>query len=436
MNMQVSHSQLTKVMFTSAATLFAVLGITAAAYAFSPDRPTYTVAHPADHVTLDSITDNPREGDERTFFSIADAATPTALSHQATVRDGEEVILRVYVNNDASVDKNGTNLDGDGIAKNTQVRVALPTISGNTLQVSAFVSADNAQPKMVNDSLNTASSSSDEMFSLSYEPGTATLSNNSVGDAGLKLSDDIVKNGTAIGYSKADGNLPAWFQYAGVVTLKAKVHVASAATNSFTVNQSVALPSDTSWAKTITTSPYKQDEQVKFQIGFTNTGTAQLNSVNVSDTLPSGASIVKGSAKLFNATNKNGTAISDDVAVINEGVAVGDYAPNANGYVELTATMPTEDKLQCGENDLTNTSTVGANGTNLTDTTTIKVKKTCAAAAPATTTPAVPAAGAPTDTSKLANTGPGDVLALFALTTVLGTAMRHLYITKRLTRSN
>jgi uncharacterized repeat protein (TIGR01451 family) len=413
--------------------LLVAAGVSTAAFAFSPDRPTYTVAHPASRVVLDSITDNPRIGDERTFFSAADAANTAdaAFTHTLAVHDGQEIVLRVYVNNDANANLNGAKLDGSGVAKNTRVRVALPTTSGTNVSVNAYVSADNAQPKQVTDTLTT---SSDTKFSLVYESGSATLSNNSVGASGIKLTDNIVKNGTQIGYSKANGILPAWFQYAGMVTLKAKVHVASASTISFTADQSVALTTDTTWAKTVAATP---GQKVKYQIAFTNTGTTQLNNVTVSDALPSGVSLVNGSAKLFNATNKNGKTVSNDVTA-SKGINIGAYSPNANGYVEITATMPAPSKLQCGENDLTNTGKVSASGTDTATTTVVKVTKTCAAPAPAVTTPTAPTTPAtpvtPAPTTALTNTGPGSVVALFIGAVTTGTIARYIYISKRLSK--
>ena len=52
--------------------LIAIVGVGAVAYAsFGPSRPTYTWAHPADHITFNSITDNPEAGDERAFLQGA-----------------------------------------------------------------------------------------------------------------------------------------------------------------------------------------------------------------------------------------------------------------------------------------------------------------------------------------------------------------------------
>src|SRR6185436_18200923 len=82
----------------------ATVTITGSAKAWYPERPTYTIANPADHVTFNSITDNPNYGDERTFFDSKDAANTAAggYADSTKVTNGEEVLLRVYVHNNAS----------------------------------------------------------------------------------------------------------------------------------------------------------------------------------------------------------------------------------------------------------------------------------------------------------------------------------------------
>src|SRR5438105_4384731 len=117
-----------------------------AAVQFGPDRPTFTWAHPADHITFNSITDNPDSsvGDERTFVSARDAASSDKLTYSKnlTVKDNEEVVVRVFYHNDAA---SNLNL----VATNTKVRVLLPTGTSKTPQIAGYISADNATPSMV-----------------------------------------------------------------------------------------------------------------------------------------------------------------------------------------------------------------------------------------------------------------------------------------------
>src|SRR5690242_14541012 len=111
-------SRLPKKVLALSAGFVVVVGATAAAHAWFPDRPTFTMETPASYVTFDSITDNPNEGDERAFFSAKDAANTNSggFTHSADVTTGETVMLRMYVHNDAASNLNGTNLDGTGVA--------------------------------------------------------------------------------------------------------------------------------------------------------------------------------------------------------------------------------------------------------------------------------------------------------------------------------
>ena len=56
---------------TGVAAIIAGTGIFAGVlHAWGPDRTTFTMANPATHVTFNSITDNPKHGDERNFVQI------------------------------------------------------------------------------------------------------------------------------------------------------------------------------------------------------------------------------------------------------------------------------------------------------------------------------------------------------------------------------
>lgn len=365
--------------------LVTVFGIAAGAHAWYPDRPTYTTAVPADHVTFNSITDNKDEGDERAFFQVKDASNTQigGFSHSTTVHDGEEVMLRVYVHNDAA-DNLNTVSDGKGgfkgVATNTQVRVWLPSVSDSTMRANAYVSADNAAPQEVSDTVDFAAPVSNQKFTLTYEPGTAVAYNNQSPN-GLKLSDNIVTTGAKIGESKADGVVPGCFQYANIVTLKVKVHLT---TPNFSMSKTVALPGDKAWSKSVNAQP---GQTVKYEINFKNTGSTTLNNVVVRDELPKGMKIVPGSTKIYNSNYPNGTAAGTDDIVANGGISIGSYVPldaaalsdstRQSAEVDFEATVPNSDQLQCGNNTFTNLGQVIVNGQDETDTAVVTVSKTC-----------------------------------------------------------
>lgn len=360
-------SSLPKKLLAVTVAVVAAVGLTAGVKAWYPDRPTFTMQNPAPYVTFNSITDNPDYGDERTFFDAKNATNTQSGGYagKVNVTSGEEVLMRVYVHNDASSNLNGADFTGTGVAKGAKVRIALPTATDNALRANAYVSATNAKPSEVADSvdfLNTLP------FSVSYVPGSATMYTNAV-PGGFKLSDSIVTSGAPIGYKGADGTIPGCLQYSGIVTIKVKVNMPS-----FTVSKTVAAKGDTSWKKSTTA---KAGETVKYEVSFKNTGSTTLNDVIIRDQLPKDVKIVPGSTKIYNANYHNGVSAGTDAVVSNGGISIGSYTAGSNAFVDFQAVMPTADKLACGTNKLTNIAEASTNNQALTDTADVTITKEC-----------------------------------------------------------
>ena len=387
------------------------LGVSVAVGAWSPDRPTYTVAHPADHVTFDSITDNPNYGDERAFFDAKPVTNTTSGGYNDNnkVTDGEEILVRAYVHNNAASSLNGANFEGAGVAKNTKIRVYLPTAAGTALQSNAYVSADNAQPQVVTDS---TAFYGDSNFTVSYVPGSA-IDYNNAHPTGMPLADSIVTTGAPLGYNTANGIFPGCFQYANIVTFKVKVHMQ---TTDFSVTKQVAIPGSGSWNKNVTASA---GEVVSYQIGFTNKGNTTLNDVVVRDKLPAHMSIVPGTTNLFNANHPSGISAGSDGVVSDGGIDIGNYGPTGNGYVQFKATAPSDDNLQCGVNTITNIAEARVNGEATTDTATITITKNCP-----TPPPVIPAYSC--DALTLATTGTRTVTVTTAYSATNGATLNNI----------
>lgn len=357
----------TKVLLAFGAML-AIVGVTAAVQAWSPDRPTYTVENPADHVTFNSITNNPNYGDERTFFDVKNAANTNTggFTDQVSVQDGQELLLRVYVHNNAASSLNGENMNGVGVAKDAKVRIHVPTANATALRANAYVSASNAAPLEVSDTVDFNAAAP---FGLEYVPGSAIMHTNAV-PAGFKLSDSIVgSTGAPIGYTGPNGSVPGCFQYTGIVTIKVKVKATS-----FKVEKKVATPTSGGWVENVTVKP---GETVAYQIGFTNTGSQKLDNVVIRDQLPKGMSIVPGSSKLFNSNYPSGTPLGTDAVVSNGGIVIGNYKKDVNAFVQFKATAPAEKDLKCGVNELVNIGEARIGDKAVTDTAIVKVTKEC-----------------------------------------------------------
>lgn len=361
-------SRLSKKGLLIAALVVGAFGITAAAGAWSPDRQVYTVNNPADHVTFNSIVDNPDYGDERTFFDAKDATNTSegGFVDKVNVKDGEEVLLRVYVHNNAATSLNGTNFDGPGVAHDAKLRIWLPTDTATALRANAYVSASNANPGEVADTVDFAGT---DQFSVSYVPGSAIMYTNAV-PSGFALSDSVVAGGAPIGYTGANGTIPGCFQYTGIVTIKVKVH-----TPGYSLEKKVRLNGTDTFTKSVTAQP---GQKVDYVLAFKNTGSTDLKNVVLGDQLPKGVTYNTDTTEYYSSATDGKWVPSPSNNVTVGGVNIGTFASGGNAYLRFTATLPDAKNLKCGANELVNTGFAKPEGfTTIDDTATVTVNKEC-----------------------------------------------------------
>lgn len=123
---------------------------------------------------------------------------------------GDTVVLRAYVDNNANPVRASY---GDGTAVGTTVRFSLPDEPADDQVVWAFISADNADPSTVGDTVRLIA---DDAYTLTYAEDSARLFN-SVFKEGFTLSSSIISDGAEIGVEEAsdrfccllDGRYPA-----------------------------------------------------------------------------------------------------------------------------------------------------------------------------------------------------------------------------------
>lgn len=339
----------------------AVVTVPAALFAWGPDRPTYTIDNPADHVTFNSITNNPNIGDERNFVGIRETTASNVWYDNMKVQEGKEYYVRLYVHNNAATSLNES---GKGVAKDVKAIVNLPTTTGKSIQVNGFINSSNASPTEVYDH---ATFTGDKDFNLSYVSGSLKYENNA---GTFSLPESIFTNaGAKLGYDKMDGTIPGCFQYSGYVTFKVKPQVAK--TTDFTFQKKVSKHGANQWVENYDAKP---GETVDFLLAYKNTGQVQHNNVTFRDTLPKGLSYVSGSTTWSNASKQNVKA-SDNITSV--GINVGAYAPGANAYTIFSAKVADEKDLTCGVNKLVNKGKVNADDYALEDDATVTVPKEC-----------------------------------------------------------
>jgi hypothetical protein len=205
----------------SAVVTVLALATTATAFAsfYPADRPTYTCTTPtnckgADHVVFDSFTNNPELGDERAF--LAGSINGANVQDRMQVKDGDQIVVRAYVHNNA--DASLMNGEANTVAKNVHFTVALPTSAKMDTNIVGFITADNASPSTVNDTMSVYGASP---FTLEYVKGSASFSHKADGinQITTKLGDAIVGDGVSL------GNINGCFAYSGYVYLTVKVHM-------------------------------------------------------------------------------------------------------------------------------------------------------------------------------------------------------------------
>lgn len=346
------------------AMIAAAVVVPAALFAWGPDRPTFTVENPADHITFNAITNNPDYGDERNFVRIKDASDMSAgnWKDELTVQPGKEYLVQMYVHNNAA---SSLNL----VAQNTRVMANVPNTTGKKVQIDGFITADNATPNRVWDQ---AIFNSDRNFNLTYVNGSTKFYNNVFGQAGTTLSDSIVTDkGAQVGYDKIDGKVPGCFQFSGYVSFKVKAQVAQTANH--TVTKEVSKHGANKWSENYAAKP---GEVVDYLIEYKNIGEAQTDNVMISDVLPAGTSYVNGSTVLGNALHPAGLKASDNIT--KNGINIGSYKQNGGAWMIFSAKVAENDKLPvCGKNTLINKARATTDFGWKEDAANVTVDKTC-----------------------------------------------------------
>ncbi|MGD8373384.1 MAG: PKD domain-containing protein [Candidatus Woesebacteria bacterium] len=334
--------------------------VPAAVMAWSPDRTTFTMEHPASYPVFNSITNNPNYGDEREFTTIKDLTTGEALSAQTKLIEGHEYQVQVYIHNNASETLNDS---GVGIAKDVTVRALLPQFVDGNATVAAFVNASNTNPGEVYD---TAKLTSDNKVELEYVSGSAMLHTNF---QQTTLADSLITDGVKVGDKDLSGTWNGCLNSAGAVTFKIKVKAEA----KFEMFKKVSKHGQNQWVDSLETTP---GEVVDYIVYYKNTGAVQQDNVVIKDNLPEGMAYVAGSSTLSNSQNPDGAKISDNITT--DGVNIGSYAPNGNAWVIFSAKVNSNDSLpECGENTLHNVATVETDNGSKEDDANVTTNKTC-----------------------------------------------------------
>lgn len=335
-------------------------------------------------IVFNSISNStPIGGDEKNFVAARECVLQEDGScysegknnqwygNDITVEDGKTYLIRIYAHNN---NPNGV----DAVAKDTKVWFNIPTTTADKVQVNGFINSSNANPTRYWDYVN-FNSKDGTPFKLEYQYGQSKISNNGK-VSGTILSDNIVQakaaaegsadGGVLIGYDALDGNVPGCYQYASYITIRVK----AVYDYDYTVEKKVRLAGDTdrTWKDDVIA---KVGDKVEFQIQYRNTSDKQQTSVAIKDILPSNLRYVPGSTKIMNSSHPNGANVTED-HLVNDGLLIGNYGPNANAFLMFTAEV-VDNNLACGNNTLVNWAQAGVGQKTIQDYARVITHKVC-----------------------------------------------------------
>lgn len=389
------------------------------------DRTIYDFSNPAqregafDGPRFNSYINTNVYGDERAFLDAKECAVASDACYtqgqaggyvdKQTVQPGKEYIVRAYVHNIANPALNTRDDDHDGqpdgVARNTRIRLELPQGVANGFTMQARITADNALPQQVYDTVDLKNDQT--AFDVEYVPGSARIYNSAFKD-GYRLSDNIMTTGVPLGFQPAagsanlDGKYPGCFEYSSFVVVRVKI-----TTPGLEVQKTVSKLEDPKMGETQESVNVKRGEAVTWRIDYKNTGSTVANKITIRDTIPNGLTLVPGSIKVYDVNRPNGQQLPDS-ALGSGGVNVGNYDINGNGAIKFRTTV-NKDLKEC---ELKNVAFGRAENVSERSDTAKIVIEDCKPTTPP---------------SELPSTGPGDILGIFSATTVAG-ALAHRYI--------
>ncbi len=373
------------------------------------DRPTYTWEEPADHVTFNSIKDNPFLGDERNFVRVRELGTEEELD-EVTIEPGKEYQISIYYHNDASASLNSS---GKGISRNTYVRTEFPSYlnSGEIGAVVSFITASNAEPNEVWDTTYLKAGTS---VSLSFVPNSAVIHNNGTTN-GTVLSGDALtgEQGVTIGhYDNMWGMVPGCNEYGGYVTYNIRADAPA-----FEIDKKVSSASSPdNWQDEIVVTP---GDMLNFQIYYHNTGTTEQTGVTAHDSLPNGLSYIEGSTYAKSSRHPEGSKSPE--ALFDDGLGLGAMIAGEEAFVTYNAKVVDDTNIfPCGDTEIYNSAYIATYDGQSSDKVKIIVRRDCGTT---TTT---------SNVSKLPTTGPGEIAMALAVILIIGGGGFYFYQSRRM----
>lgn len=192
--------------------------------AWGPERPTYTMENPADHVTFNSITNNSAIGDEREFVRIVDKAAGDKYVTEMEIEANKDYEVYIYYHNNASRTLNDKAHNYKGVAYNTKLATDFPSklAAGERGQVYASISSPTATPEKVWDE---AFITAKEDMTLHYVTGSAKIHNSWDTNGAIVPTYMFSPEGTYLGMNELNGMIFGCGKFSGhiIYTIRTKI---------------------------------------------------------------------------------------------------------------------------------------------------------------------------------------------------------------------
>ena len=328
--------------------------VSAASEAWGPqDRKTYTWEAPADHVTFNSITNNPSIGDERNFVRLKKVGTDDKYRDSVDLEVGAEYEVAIWFHNDASASLNES---GKGLATNVRLFMDQPNVvkKGQAGEIKGTIHSAEGDPKDVWD---TAYVHTNSTVLLRYVANSAKIHNNGSANGSVLNSDALFgEDGAYLAYSTNHwGVVPGCNEYAGYVTYRFVVDQAG-----FKISKTVSEENQNDYKEELTVKP---GDTLDFKIEYQNTGTINQLSIIGYDHMPKGLTYVSGTSFFKANFNTEGNFVSDKL--FDGGINLGDFKPGDSMSLTYKVEVADDkDIFPCGDTKVYNNASIATeNGT-------------------------------------------------------------------------
>lgn len=331
-----------------------------AAFAWGPERTTYTNENPAPKAVFNSITNNAAVGDERDFVRIVEVhedGTKDTYANEVSVSGGKTYEVYIYYHNDASSTYNDRDHDYVGVARESRISASFPESikEGEKGEVNAVISSSTtAVPEVWDEAYMLAT----EDVSLAYINGTAKIFNDWEANGSVLSTNLFTSNGTYIGLNQLNGIILGCDEFSGQVVFQVKATSTGTPEDTpsagFELDKKVSNNGGVSWVDSVDVKP---GDELEFKVSYRNTGSVAQKDVSAFDTLEeaTGMEYIPGSTRIVRNGVEQKVDDATETGIFSGGLRIGDVAAGEEVEIYYKAKISENtETFSCGKTVLHN----------------------------------------------------------------------------------